>query len=50
MLSSFEAFDQLFAGRGLPVDDVAEILSDVAIRAVLVDPDRLGDVTAPTRG
>ena len=37
MLSGFEAFDQLFAGRGLPVGDVAEILGDVAVRALL-DP------------
>jgi len=35
MLSSFEAFDQLFAGRGLAVDEVAEILTDVAVRALL---------------
>jgi AcrR family transcriptional regulator len=50
MLSSFEAFDQLFAGRGLAVDDVAEILAGVAVRAVLVDPDRQRDVTNPKRG
>jgi len=40
MLSSFEAFDQLFAGRRLPVDDVAEILGDVAVRVLLVGEDR----------
>jgi AcrR family transcriptional regulator len=34
MLSSFEAFDQLFAERQLPVDEVAEALADVAVRAV----------------
>jgi AcrR family transcriptional regulator len=34
MLSSFEAFDQLFIGRRLPVDDVAELLADLAVRAV----------------
>jgi AcrR family transcriptional regulator len=31
MLSSFEAFDQLFTGRGLPVEDVARLLGDVAV-------------------
>ena len=31
MLSSFEAFDQLFTGRGLPVDDVARLLGDLAV-------------------
>jgi AcrR family transcriptional regulator len=35
MLSSFEAFDQLFAGREKPVDEVAEILADVAVRALV---------------
>ena len=50
MLSSFEAFDQLFAGRGLPVDDVAEILAGVAVRALLVHPDRQTDLMDPKRG
>jgi AcrR family transcriptional regulator len=50
MLSSFEAFDQLFAGRGLPVDDVAEILAGVAVHALLVEPDRQTDLTDPKRG
>ena len=36
MLSSFEAFDQLFTGRGLPVEDIARLLGDVAI-ATLTD-------------
>jgi hypothetical protein len=31
MLSSFEAFDQLFTGRGLPVGDVARLLGDLAV-------------------
>jgi AcrR family transcriptional regulator len=39
MLSSFEAFDQLFAGRGLPVEDVARLLGDVAV-ATLTDGTR----------
>ena len=39
MLSSFEAFDQLFAGRQLPLDDVADILADVAVRALVVRSD-----------
>jgi AcrR family transcriptional regulator len=36
MLSSFEAFDQLFTGRGLPVEDVARLLGDLAV-ATLTD-------------
>jgi AcrR family transcriptional regulator len=35
MLSSFQAFDQLFSERRLPADDVAEILADLAVRAVV---------------
>ena len=31
MLSSFEAFDQLFTGRRLPVEDVARLLGDLAV-------------------
>jgi AcrR family transcriptional regulator len=50
MLSSFEAFDQLFAGRGLPVDDVAEVLADIAVRALLADPDRQTGLMPPERG
>jgi AcrR family transcriptional regulator len=38
MLSSFEAFDQLFTGRAMPVDDVAEVLADLAVRTVTRDP------------
>jgi hypothetical protein len=34
MLSSFEAFDQLLTGRRLTVDEVAEILTDLALRGV----------------
>jgi hypothetical protein len=34
MLSSFEAFDQLLTGRGLTVDEVAEILTDLAVRGL----------------
>jgi AcrR family transcriptional regulator len=36
MLSSFEAFDQLFTGRGLPVEGVARLLGDLAV-ATLTD-------------
>jgi hypothetical protein len=35
MLSSFEAFDQLFAERQLPVEEVAEVLADVAVRVII---------------
>jgi AcrR family transcriptional regulator len=34
MLSSFEAFDQLLTGRGLTVEEVAEILTDLAVRGL----------------
>jgi hypothetical protein len=34
MLSSFEAFDQLFTWRRLTVEEVAEILTDLAVRGV----------------
>lgn len=34
MLSSFEAFDQLFTGRQLPVEQVGEVLADLAVHAV----------------
>ena len=37
MLSSFEAFDQLFTRRGLPVEDVARLLGDLAV-ATLTKP------------
>ena len=37
MLSSFEAFDQLFADRQLPVEEIADVLADVAVRAILRD-------------
>jgi AcrR family transcriptional regulator len=44
LLSSFEAFDQLFTGRRLPAEEVATLLLDMA-RYVLVPPrgDRLGE-------
>jgi AcrR family transcriptional regulator len=38
VLSSFEAFDQLFAGRDRAVDEVADILADVAVRALVSQP------------
>jgi AcrR family transcriptional regulator len=38
VLSSFEAFDQLFADRQRPVDEVADILADVAVRALVGQP------------
>jgi AcrR family transcriptional regulator len=50
MLSSFEAFDQLFAGRALAVDDAAGILADVAVRALLVKPDADAQLTDLKRG
>jgi AcrR family transcriptional regulator len=34
MLSSFEAFDQLLTGRGLTVEEVAQILTDLAVRGL----------------
>ena len=34
MLSSFEAFDQLLTGRGLTVQEIAEILTDLAVRGL----------------
>jgi AcrR family transcriptional regulator len=34
LLSSFDAFDQLYTGRGLPVDEVARLLVATAERAV----------------
>lgn len=44
LLSSFEAFDQLFTGRRLPAEEVATLLLDMA-RYVLAPPrgDRLGE-------
>jgi AcrR family transcriptional regulator len=39
MLSSFEAFDQLFTGRGLPVEEVSRLLGDLAVATLT---DRLG--------
>jgi hypothetical protein len=37
MLSSFEAFDQLFTGRGLPVEDVARLLGDLAVATLTTE-------------
>jgi hypothetical protein len=34
LLSSFEAFDQLFTARQLPVEEVAWILADLAARSL----------------
>ena len=34
LLSSFEAFDQLFTGRQLPAEEVAGILADLATRSL----------------
>ncbi|SNQ47256.1 TetR family transcriptional regulator [Frankia canadensis] len=34
LITSFDAFDQLYTGRGLPVDDVARILATTAENAV----------------
>jgi AcrR family transcriptional regulator len=39
LLSSFEAFDQLFTQRQLPVEQVGEVLADLAVRAVTRLPD-----------
>jgi AcrR family transcriptional regulator len=38
MLSSFEAFDRLSVDRRLPVDEVADVLAEVAMRAVVRNP------------
>jgi AcrR family transcriptional regulator len=35
MLSSFEAFDHLFTGRRLPVEEVAQVLFDLAARSIV---------------
>lgn len=35
LLTSFEAFDQLFAERHLGIEEVAEVLADVAVRALV---------------
>ena len=34
VLTSFDAFDLLYTGRGLPVDEVARLLATAAERAV----------------
>jgi AcrR family transcriptional regulator len=38
LLSSFEAFDQLFTARQLPVEEVAGILADLAARSLAQPP------------
>jgi hypothetical protein len=38
MLSSFEAFDRLSVDRRLPVDEVADVLAEVAMTAVVRNP------------
>jgi AcrR family transcriptional regulator len=38
LLSSFEAFDQLFTARQLPVEEVAEVLFDLAARSLAQPP------------
>ncbi|MBV9338426.1 MAG: TetR/AcrR family transcriptional regulator [Solirubrobacterales bacterium] len=38
LLSSFEAFDQLFTGQGLAADDIAALLFELAERALLRSP------------
>ncbi|MBV8944047.1 MAG: TetR/AcrR family transcriptional regulator [Solirubrobacterales bacterium] len=38
LLSSFEAFDQLFTGQGLAADDIAAFLFELAVRALLRSP------------
>ena len=35
LLSGFDAFDALYTGRGLSAEETAEILQDVAERALL---------------
>jgi hypothetical protein len=35
VLSSFETFDLLYSGRGLPLDAVVERLADTAERALM---------------
>jgi len=39
VLTSFDAFDLLYTGRGLAADAVAEILVDQAERSLLAEPD-----------
>ena len=38
MLSSFESFDSLYTGRGLPVDRVVEVLVEAAERTLYAEP------------
>jgi hypothetical protein len=48
MLSSFEAFDQLFAERQLPVEEVAEVLADVTVRVIIHGQDAANPMGAAT--
>jgi hypothetical protein len=38
ILTSFDAFDLLYAGRGMAADEVARVLVDMAERSVLAAP------------
>jgi hypothetical protein len=38
VLTSFDAFDLLYTGRGLAANEVARVLVEMAERAVLADP------------
>jgi hypothetical protein len=38
VLTSFESFDLLFTGRGLPADRATTILIDIAERALYAEP------------
>jgi AcrR family transcriptional regulator len=42
LLSSFEAFDQLYTGRGMAAEEVAEALADLAVRALIRGEDEEG--------
>jgi hypothetical protein len=39
LLTSFDSFDLLYTGRGLPTDEVAEVLITTAERSLVVPPD-----------
>jgi hypothetical protein len=41
-ITSFDAFDLLYTGRGLPVDDVADTLVDMAEQALLAPSGPVG--------
>jgi hypothetical protein len=46
LLSSFEAFDQLFTGRQLPVEEVASMLFDLATGSLTQPASNLTPVTS----